>query len=404
MAIVDPRIPLLQRLLPRLVTPSLRRLASLGRKGWRPAAALTGVAAAALALGGAPVQAKVSQLSSLYAFGDSLSDGGNSGLLTQAYPGGFFFPPPPYANGRLSNGPVAAEVLWSLFNPSLPPLRPSLAGGTNYALSGATSGLVNFNPLNPSVPPSLQPAFTNLGAASQLSTFLSQSPSFDPDTSLFVLWFFPNDVLFWQSTGALGGLDAGTALGGPPVVIGTGPAAVPSLIQNGIGNIATAIAALAGAGATEFLVPNMPDLGLTPLFRNNPNPAVPAAFSALSSAFNTALDPALVQLQASLSGIEIERFQTDDLLAAVLADPASYGFDNVSQPCFNGALGTLCSDPDRYLFWDDFHPTAAGHRLIGSRFYGASLAPSPGPLPLMGGASFLFWSRRVRRRIRPMAR
>lgn len=404
MATLPPRIRLLQRLSLRLVPPSLRRRIPSLRQRWRPAAALTGLAAAAVALGGAPVQAKLSQLSSLYVFGDSLSDSGNSGLLTQSYPGGFFFPPPPYANGRLTNGPVAAEVLWSRFNPSLPPLQPSLAGGTSYALSGATSGLVNFNVLNPGVPPSLQPAFTNLGSASQLSTFLGQSPSFDPTTSLFVLWFFPNDVLFWQSTSALGGLNAGTVLGGPPVAIGTGPAAVPALIQNGIGNISTAIAALAGAGATEFLVPNMPDLGLTPLFRNNPNPAVPAALSALSTAFNTALDPALLQLQASLPGIEIERFQTDDLLAAVLADPASYGFDNVTQACFNGALGTLCPDPDRYLFWDDFHPTAAGHRLIGNSFYGASLAPSPGPVPLAGGASFLFLSRRVRRRIRPVAR
>lgn len=368
------------------------------------ASALPGMAAALLTLAGGPVQARLSQLNNLYVFGDSLSDSGNSGLLTQSYPGASLFPPPPYAGGRASNGPVASEVLWSLFNPTQPGPLPSLAGGTNYALNGATTGVINFNTISPAVPAATQPAFQGGGAAAQLGSFLGQNPSFDPSRSLFLVWLFPNDVLFWLGTGSVGGLDSGSVFGGPPQPIGTSPAAAIPLIQNGIVNITTAIAALAGAGATEFLVPNMPDLGLTPLFRSNPDPAVPAGLSALTAAFNNALDPALQQLEASLGGIEIVRFQTDDLLAAVLADPASYGFDNVSQACLNASLGTLCPDPDRYLFWDDFHPTAAGHRLIGSRFYGATLAPSPGPLPLGGGATFLLVSRRLRRRIRAQAR
>lgn len=45
--------------------------------------------------------AGLTTLSNLFVIGDSLSDGGNSGLVT----GGF--PPPPYADGRYSNGPTA---------------------------------------------------------------------------------------------------------------------------------------------------------------------------------------------------------------------------------------------------------------------------------------------------------
>jgi len=43
--------------------------------------------------------------SSLFVFGDSLSDGGNAFLRT-----GGLFPPPPYAQ-RISNGPVAVEYI-----------------------------------------------------------------------------------------------------------------------------------------------------------------------------------------------------------------------------------------------------------------------------------------------------
>lgn len=364
---------------------------------WR--GSLTLLSSGLLALTLQPAQARIASLTKLFVFGDSLSDSGNSGLVTTSYPGSTLFPPPPYFNGRASNGPVSTEVLWSLFNPGTTGPLPSLAGGTNYAVNGATSGLINFNSISPAVPANVKPAFNNLGAASQLNSFRTGNPSFDPSSSLFMVWFFPNDVLFWLGTSQAGnGLTSGTVLGGPPIPIGGDAAAVPPLIQNGVSNIATTIGALAGSGATQFLVPNMPDLGRTPLFINNPDPTVPATLSAISTAFNGALDSVLAQLQSNLPGTDIVRFQTDDLFAAVLADPTSYGFDNVSQACLNPSAGTVCANPDRYLFWDDLHPTAAGQRLIGQSFFGATVA-TPGPLPLVGAAAALAWSRRLRRRI-----
>ena len=94
-----------------------------------------------------PVAANASlqELTNLYVFGDSLSDGGNSGLVSQQFTGGAFtYPPPPYYNGQYSNGPVAVEYLWQAYNPGSTSFTPSLAGGTNYAIGGATSGLANF--------------------------------------------------------------------------------------------------------------------------------------------------------------------------------------------------------------------------------------------------------------------
>jgi phospholipase/lecithinase/hemolysin len=59
--------------------------------------------------------AALQQLTDLFVFGDSLSDGGNSGLISAAYPegnpSGIVFPPFPYFNGQYSNGPVAVDYL-----------------------------------------------------------------------------------------------------------------------------------------------------------------------------------------------------------------------------------------------------------------------------------------------------
>ncbi len=51
-----------------------------------------------------PANAKIKSLSNLFAFGDSLSDSGNSKSVSQSAIG-FTFPPAPYFDGRFSNGP-----------------------------------------------------------------------------------------------------------------------------------------------------------------------------------------------------------------------------------------------------------------------------------------------------------
>jgi phospholipase/lecithinase/hemolysin len=339
-------------------------------------------AASLLAVAVQPAQARLSSLSNLYVFGDSLTDIGNSWVVS----GNALPPSPYYDNGRTSNGPVSPDYLWGLFNPASPGLLPSKLGGTVYAVNGSTTGFVNFNSIRSQNPPPIQAIFTNQGAASQLSAFTTTNPSFDSSTSLFMIWLFPNDVLGWLSTAK----DAGTVLGGSPA-----PADAQGLIQNGISNIATMITALAGRGATKFLVPNMADLGSAPVFRGKPFSPL---LSSLTAAFNTNLDPVLQSLDSSLPGVEITRFQTDDLFSKLVHNPGSYGFTNVTDACLNISAGTICSNPDQWLFWDDIHLTTAGQRVVAQNFYGAIAAP--GPLPLAGATVAFGWSRRLRRRIK----
>jgi phospholipase/lecithinase/hemolysin len=58
---------------------------------------------------------------------------------------------------------------------------------------------------------------------------------------------------------------------------------------------------------------------------------------------------------------------------------AADGYD-VSNPCYTpeimGLPGPVCADPDKHLFWDTNHPTAAGSIVIGREMAkGAISAP-----------------------------
>ncbi len=306
------------------------------------------LAACLTALTPLAANASLQTLSNLFVFGDSLSDGGNAP---------FAFPPPPYAASRYSNGPTAVEYLWQSYNPAnLGGFTPSTQGGTNYALGGATTGTFNFNSINPGVPSSIQPYFASQGGiANQVAQFSgSCTGCFAHATSLFVVWGFPNDVF-------------------SNAAFGLSPA---QLIGNGITNIADAILTLASEGAMHFLVPNMPNLGATPSFRETPEAV---GLTLLTQTFNAALAATLTQLDQALSA-EIVQFDTYGAVEGVVQNPSAYGFTNVTDQCVENLLNSQCN-PDTWLFWDGVHPTTAGHRLLGSQF--AAAVPEPATLALL---------------------
>jgi len=364
-----------------------QRLGNCGRM--LKAVSLAALLSAALPITAA--QAGVPSLSKLFVFGDSLSDSGNSKAISnQATAGVETFPPANlgYVGGRFSNGEVAAEYLWKAFNPGDTSFKASLLpGGTNFAIGGATSGQENFIQVWPITPAGLKPVYADLGNAWQLNRFTTPSlPNFDPQTSLFMVWFYPNDA-FWN--GATSGQSVGSFNGSSP------PA---GLKETAVYNIKGTIEKLASYGAKNFLVPNSPDLGLVPEFNNNPGDS--AYFSGISSQFNSLLATELNGLALSRPDLDIVAFQTDDLFAEVHANPGAFGFSDISNRCQTtpGCSNGSATDQASFLFWDGTHPTTAAHRLIGQRFY-QSVYDVPGPLPAAGAAAAYSWSRRLRRRL-----
>ena len=90
-------------------------------------------------------------------------------------------------------------------------------------------------------------------------------------------------------------------------------------------------------------------------------------------------------MQAALgsfpSSLDIIQFQVDDLLNAVVADPAHYGLTNVTAPCYTGFVvpspgTTTCPNPGQYLFWDQVHPTAGVQAILAEAVREAVPEPS----------------------------
>ena len=363
-----------------------------------------------------PAQARIARLEKLFVIGDSVLDGGNGGLRTQIESGGsVLFPPPPYADGRFSNGPTAVEYLWNRFNPSdtfynvsnpLAPFRPSLAGGSNYAIGGATTGVANNNGVSPFLGPVIPGYFENLGNAWQRDAFIAAAPAFNPATSLFVIQLFPNDVLYTQTTAALtqspgilvGSFD-GALQPAPPTIQAPPPTAGEQVFQQIIGNAVNNIVSTAvdfhQRGARNILVFNSPDLGLLPGAGSQAQ-----TLTLFSNVFNASVKSALDQVRPTLAESKLTLFDFHALTNSIYADPNAYGLDDSLVPCIRD-LACL-SNPQvasRRLFWDDLHPTTALYQNVGNALYSDVVARVPGPLPVVGIGVAFGYSRKLRKRI-----
>lgn len=281
--------------------------------------------------------------SSLYVFGDSLSDIGNSpsarlsisNLIGGCDPG---HPCPPYVDGHYTNGPTSAEYLAS----SILPGGATPANFFGYAVSGSTSGIGNYGDGGTAGSAGI---YGLPGMAQQVMAYSFESGGAADPSALYLVWGGSNDLLTADS----------------PV----------SAAQN----VAALVAALAAMGARDILVPNLPDLALTPFARLAGLEAPARAFSTL---FNSTLASLLTDLDL-LSPARIFQFDTFAFFNDVVADPGAFGFSNATDGCLLSPLA--CTEPDTFVFWDDFHPTTAAHALIASAF--ARTVPEPGSLLLM---------------------
>ncbi|PPQ29210.1 SGNH/GDSL hydrolase family protein [Rhodopila globiformis] len=287
--------------------------------------------------------------SALYVFGDSLSDAGNVYIATSGT--GAQQPVAPYANGQYSNGPTWVQDLAQ--NLGLGSVTASLAGGTDYAFGGSTTGYAITGVL----PATSVPTLTQ-----QIGTFSTAVGGAASSTALYAVWSGANDLFAILGSGASNAAAAAAA----------GAAATE----------AGAIATLAGMGAKDFVVPLLPDLGQTPAMTAVTGAS--ALATALAAAYNASLVSDIQSLVAG-TGISVSLVDTFSLIDAAVADPSAYGFTNVTAPCYVGPYtggGTVCATPNQYLFWDGVHPTAAGQAIVAAAAEAA--LPEPGTLAVLG--------------------
>jgi phospholipase/lecithinase/hemolysin len=311
--------------------------------------------------------AQAGKIDAIDAFGDSLSDVGNIYALT-----GGATPASPYVNGQFSNGNVWVQDLATALG--VAPLTPSQKGGTDYAYGSGQSGTTLYNTASP---------LDLAGSMGQVAQFALANPKGADPNALYTIWIGANDLFAIPANAT-------------NLQIATDTAEIVS-------NVDTAITALASLGAKNFLVVTVPDLGKTP-FAIAEGAAAIAGGSALSAYFDTALVSGSAPLSVpSLSavgaadGVNISVLNTYSLLDTIVSEPATFGFTNVTQPCYTGDYngfvdgGTICSTSvaaqNQYLFFDTVHPTAAGQQIIANEALDV-LTPEPSSITLIAGGLF----------------
>jgi phospholipase/lecithinase/hemolysin len=276
----------------------------------------------------------------LVVFGDSLSDTGRAHQLT----GGRIPASPPNAPRRFSNGKVWVDHVRRDF---------VAAGGTvqNYSLGGSTS----------------------VGATSGQVAAFALDGRRRPNMAA-VLASVHNDLEIIARERRRGTIGRRVA------------DAASRMVARNVGLNARALAEL---GISKFVVFNAVDIGQLPLYANDRRRAGYATRA--SEIFNAALLPVLRSLRRD--GYEVVEFDIAGLFSDVMTDPTAHGFTNVTDACLR-PRGSICADPDSYLFWDRRHPTAAAHRhiamLMGERLRPAearqvqiAAAPVPAPAVLL---------------------
>ncbi|MBS0297446.1 MAG: autotransporter domain-containing esterase [Proteobacteria bacterium] len=299
-------------------------------------AALSAGLLGALALAATAGSAQAQTYSKIVVFGDSLSDNGNLPVGSA--------PPPPYSNGRFSNGDVWVQQLGfgSLNHAN------TGVGSVDWAFGGARTD-------NQASPP---------GMPIQLAGFQGAGGTFT-SSSLVTVWGGANDIFQQIPTAA------------------ANPATAVSVMQargaTAANDIAGLVNQIAAAGAGTILVPNLPTLSKTPNFNSGPNAAAAPLADAGEVAFNQTLAGLLVQQAAAHPHTNIILMDVQQASQVFQDNAALFGFTNVTQACFNGV--TVCSTPGSYLYWDGVHPTTAGHHAIAELaleyiYYGNFSAPT----------------------------
>ncbi len=303
-----------------------------------------------LLLSGLGGSARAQTFNSVVTFGDSLSDSGNIVQFYAPVAQSLGFNIPDGTSFTTNPDPVWAEIVAETFGAAA---TNSLAGGTNYSWGGAC-----VDPdvaCENSVPTTRQQINRHLSGASA-----------DPDT-LYMIWGGTNDI-----SAAAGESDPRGAT------------------LKAAGAYVDQIRSLQDAGARYVVVLNLPDRGKT-LSARRAGATAAAGFSALTRAYNEALDTGLSSFERGVIPVNVSA-----LMDEITEDPGNYGFTNTDDTACtpgsnplrpDGGLESLVCGPtdsgylsppqsdETYLFADDSHPSGAVHAAVANTVISTIAAP-----------------------------
>jgi phospholipase/lecithinase/hemolysin len=251
----------------------------------------------------------------LVSFGDSNTDTGNVYNLTH-----HTWPiVPPYFQGRFSNGPVWIEKL-------------GVSNVKNYAYGGATTDndLVQGYTASDTKPVP--------GVRQQILIYLNETNTANMNfaRTLYVIWVGGNNYYFNQTIS---------------------PSTVAASILNGVKD-------LLHIGVKHLLIVNQSPVEAMPFIRT-PEQAV--YYRERTTYHNNNLSIGISKLVYNRQEVSLYLFDVYSFVLKIIANDSHYSF-NVKDNCWNilnGNVTILCSNPESYVYIDQYHFTTRMHQLIG---------------------------------------
>jgi phospholipase/lecithinase/hemolysin len=296
---------------------------------------------------------------SLYVFGDSLADVGNTFSLTAA--SGFPLPSPPetrYYQGRFTNGLNAADFLWQKIGNRTPvqavenflsqqrDITSKRSQAVSFAYGGSETGFNN----------SVLGQFNVTGLLGQVGMFrVMKTNDMSEEDAIALIWSGANDYFNQFSKNQ------------------------PVTTELVVGSIERAIVNLYESGIRHFLVPNLPNLGDVPIAHIMAGiyaaPNIPNDLTANTLDHNRKLNNMIKRLK-KLPKIKLYQVDIYSLINTLLTPQLI--FPGPAAGCLYGPIASLetCSAVDfeagdGLIFWDEIHPTTAVHKVFADAMFDA---------------------------------
>jgi outer membrane lipase/esterase len=256
------------------------------------------------------------------------------------------FPVPPYAGtSTAANGPLVNQILAARYGS---PMVASSAGGFNFAMGGARTGIIPTD------------------------TVAETKPNLQVQTEALLqrVGFQANPQFLYIVDGSAFGNNITRVfelVGANPALLAPTSTFTQDVVRQAATDIGNVITRLYAGGARHILLLNSSNLGLHPIVPSTGKPLATGLAAAYNGALATQVIPAM---KASSPGLNIYLADVGKLSNDVVANPASFGITNTAAPCyplFSAPSAPVCATPGTYMFWDELHPSAALHALMAER-------------------------------------
>lgn len=135
-----------------------------------------------------------------------------------------------------------------------------------------------------------------------------------------------------------------------------------------------------GLGARKMSLAGLPPMGCLPLerttnFFSGYGKGCNDEYNTVALDFNQKLSGLVQKLNKELLGIRVVLSDPYDIFVQIITKPSSFGFDVAAVACCSSGTFEMgytcdqlnpltCSDADKYVFWDSFHPTEKTNKII----------------------------------------